>query len=237
MNTRRVLFAALCLALCIAFGAACSQENMSKVTLYFGINGQARLMPEKTIFDRLREFFYGTVYAKCGPTWVGTHDSITLTVTGDGMDTITAAVPPSTASYTIELPMGNSRVFTMIAYLGTVKKWGGHVLANTNESEMDLPLNMFPIVTNFTVSLAWDTSTEVQWDYFTGALSGYRLYRSANPSGPYELIATIPSTANNYWSGTTPTVPNGIHYYRMSVVYTQGEGEPCDAVSALVTTP
>ncbi len=238
MYTKRALCAALCLVLCIAFGTACTQDNMSKVTLYFGLNGQARLMPEKSFFDRLREFFSGTVYAKCGGTWVETYDSVVLTVTGEGIDTITAAVPPGSASYTIEVPMGSSRLFTVIAYLGTVKKWGGHVLANTNESEVDLPLNMFPIVTTFVVFAAWDTSTEVQWDYFTGTFSGYRLYRAANALGPYELIATIPSSYPSVWSGATPFVLSGFYYYyRMSVYYPQGEGEPCDAVPAMVTTP
>lgn len=123
MKIKKISCANLCLFLCIAFGASCSQDQMSKVTIYFGQIPLAKA-EKQDVLDRIFAFFLTRAHAE----WSDNYTSITMTVTGDEMDTITAPIAPGSSSFTIEVPMGKSRIFTLIAYEGTFKKWGGTFL-------------------------------------------------------------------------------------------------------------
>ena len=214
---RRSLCAALCISLCIAF-TACNQENMSKVTINFGEIPLAKAAEKPGILDRIADVLLPRACA----SWTPDYGYILLAVTGPDMDAVTALVPPGSYKYTIEIPNGVARLFTLFAYEGGVKKWGGHVLANVEEDEVDLFMNVFPVVTNLSVTPMFvAVGFDLEWDSVPTA-AGYNIYRSANLDGPFQLIAyrTVASYADTI---------NGTYHYRVSVVYPRGEGEPCDA--------
>jgi len=224
MKTKRAIHVALCIALCLSLNTACNHENMSRVTLYFGQIPLAKVAEKPGMLDRLVSLFLPSAHA----AWTVNYTSINLTISGDDMDTITAVVPPNTVSYTIEVPMGKSRLFSLFAYDGSIKKWGGHVLADTNESEASFTMNVFPIVTNliFGGELYW---VQLRWDRVVGA-SGYRIYRSSNQFGPFVYIDSVDNPTEGsyaYFDEDLPETPSR-YYYRVSVYYSQGEGEPCD---------
>lgn len=221
MNIKRILFAGLCLALCIAFSTACNHEKTAKVTVYFGKYLQTNILKKETIFDRIFYSLVGNAHAQS--LWTENYDTITLTITGDDMDPITRQIPHGALSYTVEVPMGDSRLFTLFAYEGAIKKWGGHVLANANASEVSLSMNVFPVVTGLQLSEE-APYLHAAWYEVTGA-TGYYLYRSMNQMGPYEMIYYLPAPGVSY--GHDVPFP-GTYYMRISVRYPQGEGEPCD---------
>lgn len=221
MNIKKIFLAALCISLCASFGVACSQEHMSRVTVFFGKNPMVSSAKKEGLFERILSRFYTNAFAK--GVWNETHDSILLTITGDNMDSVSAVIPPSTSSYTVEVPMGDSRVFTMTAYNGAEKKWGGHVLANLNKENESVQMNVFPIVTGLWIAPSAGNCT-LYWDEVMG-VTGYNVYRSTSASGPYVKIQTVTvMNANDTGIGT--------YYYRISVIYPQGEGEMCDYQSA-----
>jgi fibronectin type 3 domain-containing protein len=113
----------------------------------------------------------------------------------------------------------------MFAYEGTVKKWGGHILTNLNESEQSISLSMHPVVTNFSATTG-STEVDLSWYEVTG-VSGYRVYRADYEYGPYQLIGTCtPST--NYFYYDFSGAPGVYYYYSISVFNPTWEGEKCD---------
>lgn len=230
MNTKRALYAVLCLALCLSLNTACNQDQMSKVTINFGEIPLARAEKQPGFIDKLYEFFLPSAHA----AWTVNYNSINLTISGDDMDTITAVVPPNSVSFTIEVPMGKTRLFNLFAYDGSVKKWGGHVLADTNKSEVSLSMNVFPIVTNLNTSVV-ENWVDLEWDRVAGAM-GYKIYRASNQLGPFVHVASIDDPGEGPYvnlDNYDPPSP-GTYYFRVGVYYTQGEGEPCDPVVAVV---
>lgn len=196
---------------------------MSKVTIYFGQNMQVSHINKETIINRIFNFIFTKANAK--PTWTEVYTSINLTISSSDMDTLTVAIPPSSVSYTVEVPMGDSRLFTMFAYEGTVKKWGGHILADLYESEQSISLSVYPVVTNFNAS-SGSTEVDLSWWEVTG-VSGYRVYRADNEYGPYQLIGTAtPSTTVWYYDFSGAA---GVYYYYSVSAFTSSwEGERCD---------
>jgi hypothetical protein len=125
--------------------------------------------------------------------------------------------------------MGEARLFTLFAYQGSVKKWGGHVLADTNDSEVILSMNVFPIVTNLSFNVVEDY-VDIIWDRVDGA-TGYKIYQASNQLGPFTYLTSVVDSGQGQTEmldDYDPPSP-GTYYFRVSVYYTQGEGEPCDA--------
>lgn len=224
---RRVLCAALCLAIFVTL-TACTQDGMSKVTVYFGENLDARAVKKPGILDRMRSFILPSAYA-AGAPWTSSYDSVTMTITGEDMDPLIIAIPPNAFSYTVEVPSGDERLFTITAYNGSVKKWGGHALYDLNESEASINLNVYPIVTDLYVSW-FGQGVQMTWS-LVNSTSVYYVYRSTSPLGPYIRVATISGGSHDHNDGYPP---NGVYYYKVSVSYPTGEGEPCDAQMVVV---
>ncbi len=228
MNRKKALCAALCLILSIALGAACNQDGMSRVTINFGEIPLAKAAEKPGLLDRLLGLFLPKAYAQ----WTPDYGYMLLTVTSSDMDSVTAVVPPGVSSYTIEVPTGDSRLFTLFACEGGVKKWGGHVLSNVDDGELNLFMNVFPVVTNLSVTNMFPQAVTwaVRWDSVetsTGP-TGYHIYRARNPLGPYEMVQ---DQADNHQGGQQTfnnNISGGPYYYRVSAYYPQGEGETCD---------
>lgn len=226
----RGTFAAMMVIGLLAFTASCSQEETARVTVHFGQGLQAYHADREGILDRIAGVLFTRAYAiTAPPEWTGDYDSLMLTVTGADLDPIAVNVPPGASSYTLEIPSGEARLFTAVAYSGAVKKWGGHGLSNLKAGEQSVSLNLFPVptgLTNTAIGYAY-----LDWDRVIGA-AGHYVYRAANPSGPFARIDTLIGDATGWME--PDFLLNGTYYYRISVFYPSGEGEPTDAIAVVV---
>lgn len=78
---RRVLCAALCLILCVALGAACNQDGMSKVTINFGEVPYAKSAEKPGILERLACLLLPKAYAQ----WTPDYGSIVIMITSSDL--------------------------------------------------------------------------------------------------------------------------------------------------------
>ncbi|HPJ39005.1 MAG TPA: hypothetical protein PLT75_11210, partial [Spirochaetota bacterium] len=117
------------------------------------------------------------------------------------------------------------RTFTVVASYSGEKNSGAHAITNLDPNqEVAVSINMLPIVQGL---YALDGgSVSLGWDGITG-VSGYHIYRSEYPDGPYGIVTSNVGDDNNYGSDTPPTVGK-IYYYKISVYYSDKEGELSD---------
>ncbi|HPB83040.1 MAG TPA: hypothetical protein PK200_13460, partial [Spirochaetota bacterium] len=159
------------------------------------------------------------------------RDAITLTITGDGMNEMKIDIPPSQVTYSVEVPAGENRLFTVIATNLNVKNSGGSAVSSlTSGQEAQISIKMKPIVQDFFVTGGSSTAT-LEWSAILN-ISGYKIYRSTSPDGDYTLIKTI----NDYTTGITSDGPPsvGTYYYKMKIFDADGDGEFCDYKPATI---
>lgn len=230
MKIKRLMIAVLCLGLCVAFSTACNHENMSRVTLYLGVNDQAINVPQKSFLNNLMAFLLPSANAKTvnPPAWTETYINVSLTVTGEDMDSITAVIPPSAVSYTLEVPAGKSRLFVLIATNGSnVRTWGGRVASDLNPGDVSLTLRILPIPNGWDYQIA-STENIIGWSPVAKPfVTSYNLYRSSSAAGPYTIIYTGPDPGTMGYHDTGIPI-NSTFYYKASINTTYGEGELSD---------
>lgn len=162
------------------------------------------------------------------PAWTEGYTNVTLTVTGDDMDSITAVLPPSVASYTMEVPSGSSRLFILIATNGSnVRTWGGRVLSDLNPGDVSLTLRILPIPNGWDYQIGSLENVVGYSEVVSPVVISYNLYRSSSALGPYTKLYTGP------YPGTTgyqdfPVPTDSTFYYKASINTTYGEGELSD---------
>lgn len=200
----------------------CSTQDMATVKIC--IKGKDGLYGtnNKNYIEKLFLLWVQNAYAMA---WPSSYDELALTVSGPGMDTIVAAIPPAESTYTLEVPAGSERLFRVIATNTTIapyKNWGGHTISTLNPNE-DVSLNISMIPMTKINSAGGSTQLTVVWESTSYAVS-YNLYKALNPDGPYTMIQ---NTLNTFYDdfdvvfGTT-------YFYRVSVITAAGEGELCD---------
>lgn len=208
----------------LAFTVSCAQDETARVTLFFGHNSQARLAPGP--FERLLAFFSTPAYA--APDWNGDIDTLTLSVTGEGFDPITAVIPPAAQSYTLELPAGSDRLFVILATQGAVRKWGGRLLTSFGPGSVSLDLKIMPIISQWNNNTTAGAQITLRWSAIPGPTSviGYNAYKAYSPEGPYVWFYTgaAATAVDNNAPGPEP------YYYKVSVITPYGEGELSDYV-------
>jgi fibronectin type 3 domain-containing protein len=79
-----------------------------------------------------------------------------------------------------------------------------------------------------------DAHVTVSWEAVSGATS-YKVYRSTDPSGTYNLKATIEGTS--YQDDTAGLVLDTTYYYQVRAVNRFGESDPSSAASISLTLP
>ncbi|MBN2402178.1 MAG: hypothetical protein JXN64_07240 [Spirochaetes bacterium] len=131
------------LALVFCFSLTCSPEGTSKVTITIDLgthNKSASNAPESSIIDRVLRFFAKNAEA-APPSHI---NSITLNVTGDGMDTITKsyASPSIPDTITLEIPAGDSRTFELLAYTASATLRGVTTRNLTSGATVTIPIQM-----------------------------------------------------------------------------------------------
>ncbi len=230
MKIKRLMIAVLCLGLCVAFNTACNHENMSRVTLYLGVNDQAINIPQEGFFHKIVALFTTTAQAKTvsPPAWTEGYTNVTLTVTGDDMDPITAVIPPSAVSYTIEVPAGKSRLFVLIATNGSnIRTWGGRVFSDLDAGDVSLTLRILPIPNGWAYEIAPTENIIACAIVSKPFVTSYNLYRSSSAAGQYTKIYTgLNLVTTGYQDSPVPT--DSTFYYKASVNTTYGEGELSD---------
>jgi hypothetical protein len=224
MKSYKYIPLTLSLVLVILFGS-CANENTTTVTLNFdtshiSFNNKVKELP---LIDKFLCFFSGTAYAVTG--WNGVTTKITLSIIGQDMDTITADIPfiysgASTTSYTVTVPSGSKRNFTIVttALEGDVpKNWGGQTVVDLAPGDdVKLTINMIPM----TLVYLYTTSDMNFYSVsYTGG-QGYNIYWSATRNGNYSLLTTATPITASWKANANP--PGG--YYKISVFGTTGEG-------------
>lgn len=221
MKKRNVLvigLVILCLGAALVFNR-CSGENMTRVTINFGSKQQAALNSKDSFLEKLKRFFLPEALAFFPDPWYPDHTNIVITVSALDLDEpIEVSVSPNTESYTMEVPSGIQRRFTVIAYDGIQRNTGGHAIVDLPYSQVTVQIRMLPIPTNV------GAYGGLTWDQVTG-VTKYYIYESIESGGPFVKIG---ETNDDFpeWFGTLTTD----RYYAVSVYYNddRGEGELSD---------
>ena len=150
----------------IATMVSCNHEDMAKVTIYTGLQ-QARI----SFIDKVIALISmsSPVKALPAPTDV---TSMTVTVTAPDMLPITMPIPLATGSLTFEVPAGNARTFTVVAYITAgagapiqKRQYGGITVANLSPGEnKDLLIEMGEL---FIIPEGYVTYTDYQISFST----------------------------------------------------------------------
>lgn len=200
----------------------CSNGNTAFVTISFNSSRHSASMRQSDFLDKLRNLFLPEAYAK-GSAWSPAHTSVKITVSGPKMNEIEAQVAPYAESLTMEIPAGEQRQFTVIAYDKTERNTGGHTIIDLKAGEeKSIAIKMLPIPT----ALTYYGTGMMYWDH-PDAVSGltlikYIIYESNTIDGTY--VKKSETTYQEFTSGTVNK------YYKVSAYFqTYGEGELSDA--------
>ncbi|MFH0975661.1 MAG: hypothetical protein V1874_07740 [Spirochaetota bacterium] len=122
----------------------CSPEGTSSVTIRInlGLNNKAAFnVPESSILDRVLCFFAKNAEAQSAPSHI---TSLTLNITGSGMDTITQSYTtlPLPDSITVEVPSGSARTFEVLAYTASATLRGAATRDLAGGETVDIPITM-----------------------------------------------------------------------------------------------
>ncbi len=202
----------------------CAGGDMATVTINFGETITSNNIIQKKTWDSIVNFILPKAFAQKGDPWDPTHTSVIITVSGPGMSDIQVSVPPYTSSRTLEIPAGNGRRITVIAYNGTARNTGGHTVIDLNAGDNIITqiqlLPILPIVSSpyGTGSLAWDYPDSIPGI----TVYEYYIYESGTINGTYVQSGTEVANECSF-CGTAG------NYYKVSAVFnTYGEGELSD---------
>ncbi len=228
------------LLLGVAQMPGCSHDDTAIVTIQLQYMGDSvHAFKTDSLLNKIFRFFVPNAYATI-VTWEGNWNTLSLTITGEDIDTITASLPAGVTQYRTEVPAGAKRTFTVLAYDSDISKtvyvrdnWGGHEIVDLNANqETTISVKMFPMTkmssvggsTGF-ISVSWYDISSLYT--YTNPIKGYYLYRATAPDGTYSKIytgTTASYTDNSVVSGTT-------YYYKVSIFTSGGEGEMCAYLS------
>ena len=222
MFRKRTLITFIVILFCTMAGftayTGCSHEESATVTIYLGENDTVSKRDSSFmgIVDSFLRLF--TSEAEAGG-WTLAYNSIKLFVQQDDITLFEINIPPTSNSYTLEVPAGKDITFTVVAYINGVKNCGRSLTTDVESgSEIEIQIKMLPIPL---VTSASGSSMEINvgWENVSTA-TGYYLYRSLSPDGPYSLIAT--RSVNSY--ADTATVYGTEYYYRVQMYNSNGVG-------------
>jgi len=197
----------------------CYNDDTAIVTIRLERNDLASFKQEKPkpLIDRILGFFSTPAFAG---SWQDVRTDLSYTVTASDMETIPLTpIPSGTTQFSIEVPAGLNRQFTVTAFYDVWghNVWGGQTIASlTAGQESVINIKMIPM-TNMTaysstgtVYLSW-TAILSQYNF-----SRYIIYKSTNANGPYTELKRISlysaqnDTDTNVISGT-------VYYYRIAI--------------------
>ncbi len=137
-----LLVTPLILAGCMLFGG-CSTGDTAIVTINLGLNGEPHAAVHESIIDKILSLFSARAMAFSFNR--GMVNAITLTVTGTDMEQINVNIPPTSDSFTVEIPAGKQRSFTVRAF--GLNPYGGQDVVQLCEGKAAADLNANESVT------------------------------------------------------------------------------------------
>lgn len=207
----------------------CDHSNMARVTIH--IQNDLYTQKSETIIDKLLTIFYKTLYAQVAG-WSAATAGLTLNVSGSDIEPIIENISSTAESYTVEVPAGAERTFTLLssASTGIVEtNWGGQTSEYIAPGDNSITIEMIPMTEISGAS--GSTQLTVTWEGISGVtIDSYNVYRSLNPNGGFTKIG---SRASGFTSFDDFNVSFGtVYYYMVSVVGSNGrEGLLCEVVS------
>ncbi|PKL35200.1 MAG: hypothetical protein CVV44_22760 [Spirochaetae bacterium HGW-Spirochaetae-1] len=214
----------------------CFNDDMAIVTIRLERNDLAAFKQEKTkpLIDRILEIFSSPAHAG---GWEDIRDNLSYTVTGPDMETIPLTpIASGTTQFSIEVPAGLNRHFTVTAYNSTwgYDVWGGQATVSlTAGQEANVTIKMIPKTAIYSAS--GSTELTVTWGIIGGQynFSRYILYRSTNINGPYNEITTISTYSTGFYYDYDVTYGT-TYYYKIAIESdADGLGVLSDAVSGM----
>lgn len=200
----------------------CDHSNMARVTIH--IQNELYAQKNESVIDKLLNLVNTNLYAAAG--WSSTVDGLTLKVSGSDIETIIADISPTSESYTIEVPAGAERTFTLLSStssgaVGT--NWGGRIIEYIEPGENSLTIEMIPM-TKITNGFSSAPEIYVAWESVSiDASTSYNLYRANSENGTYVKTDASPFTGSNtYDSGDF--VEGQYYYYKIQVIADGKEG-------------
>lgn len=195
-------------------------DKEARVTIHLERNDLAAMgiQPKKYFIDRVLQFFSTPVEA--ASSWNGGHYDLTLNVTCPSFEPISVIIPAGTNEYSLIIPSANNVTFAITSYydVGGFKNWGGYKNLNLGPGDQDIKINMIPItiISNISSGGTW---IEIQWSTTPlDIVTGYSIYRSTDPNGPYSKIAIVPGNTSDIYTDNDPTLKELIiYYYKISV--------------------
>lgn len=228
----------------LIFFASCAWEDQATVTINLNRNDLAfygqPVQKEFSLIDKFLSFLFMSREANAF-YWDATHTSLSLTVSGSDMDTITAQIPGGATSYTVAVPSGSGRTFRILNTNGQYNvpvNWGGSVVvdlspgSSVNISVTIAPMTRFASISAATGSLflGWpNTALLGSFPASMTSVNQLKIYRSDSAEGPFYHLKTVAFSSGS--TSDTGLLSLKKYYYRASIMTTYGEGELSDAQS------
>lgn len=193
-KSSRHLFVLAIAVLFITLTGCAMEGGTARVTIDTGL-GNPTAIHQVSIFDRILAFLSYSTAAQADPA-PGTVDSITISVTGDGVSGMTnIPIPRETGRITLEVPAGSNRTFTVIGWDPTPARLYGGIktvdLAGGMSTNLTIKMGLLPDPPDsLTSSGNFPAPVVVIWDYTTppSEFSSFVIYRARTSAGPYTPI-------------------------------------------------
>ena len=221
---------------CAGF-TGCAGGDMATVTISVSHPGFVKTHTP-SFFDRMLAFLSFSTRVEAGPPPVDfSVDYLTITVSAPDFETITRDIPLDTGQLTLEVPAGNNRTFTLVAFNDhgdgyITRDYGGIVTTDLSPgANVTLPIQMGPLpyppgtlnmlnVEGYTPPYYM----EIGWESVSDA-AGYYIYCRVGETGPFVKVGRVNGQSNTTYRHyiTNPTI---WHYFKISSFNENGEGEP-----------
>lgn len=202
------------------FAVGCGSSNSAFVTINLNRPGVACFHKQPGIWDKVAGAFEGELWA--GSNVSTTHGTLSIVITGNDINTINASIPTNATTFTIEVPSGLSRNFTLYSYDTSFSynnyNYGGNQIVDLFPGdEKEIIIKMNPMTKVYSLASVTGSIVVSCWQHSDPKVIKYNFYRSTNPSHGFVLIQSTSSNSlsdNNGGLGLNNTIT---YYYKFSI--------------------
>jgi len=218
----------------------CDHSNMARVTIH--IQNELHATNNDSIIDKLLKLISSNAYATFPPPWTEEHSGadgyLTLFVSGSDIQTVEIDIPPTSTTFTTEVPAGAQRSFILKFYNDSQGSftWGGGKTITLSPGETDITITMIPMTEITSHDGLIGSPIQIYWRQFYESLSysndystiisGFNIYRanpSDGPNGPYTKIGFANGYNAENYSDNSINATSEPYYYKVSVVTLSGK--------------